>query len=227
MSFTSSTIESEATIQQYLTNDTAHELLARASTNILGNNIYTYLIRNSIIQPHDGYIIFSKVNKSPHYSNPSDIYILIKILKKQQGGRPAKIGHVTLHLIRTDLNNYVHRGASHIVNNRSTVKCARIIIRRRVQTDIRGGLTFSLGSNVCGHPINNPLPQIMTGVLYILNEYFTPSSELSLRQLICNNATNIITNYANEVAPSRRSHGGTRRVRKMNQKSTRSQGYYK
>lgn len=67
----------------------------------------------------------------------------------------------------------------------------------------------------------------MTGVLYILNEYFTPSSELSLRQLICNNATNIITNYANEVAPSRRSHGGTRRVRKMNQKSTRSQGYYK
>lgn len=214
-----STIESSVSIRQYLTYDTALELLTRASNNIIGNDIYKYLIANNIIHRNDGYIILSELKKSPKYSNPSDIYIIIKIRQKQHNNPSKKIGHITLHLNRTDLNNYIHKGATHIINNRSTTKCTRIIISRRTSVGIDGGLVFSLGSNVYTHPIDYPLPDITNGVLYVLNTYFTPSNQMSITNLIYkHNATEEVIEFAQEILPNRRKYGGTftrKRMRKM------------
>jgi hypothetical protein len=209
-----------ANIDQYLTHRTALEFLGRAHNNTLGNHIEGHLLKQQIIIPSDKIKIKSYAKRSIHHGN-RDIYILIDIYRQiNKTSAREPIGHVTLHLVRSNLNNYVHKGAVHVTNNTNKSKCVRIFITKR-NMNITHGLEFILGTEVVHEKkLQPPLNTIIIGILDVLNSYFNPSDPLSITVKIDrDNIPDEIVRYAQIISPPRTSFGGTRKkypyLRKM------------
>jgi hypothetical protein len=213
-------IESQNLVYKYLErSDVLYEFLLRAYLNLLGKQIQDEIAANNQFDGYDNIEIFSKIIKSTS-SRYLDIYVVIEFKFKND---KTQFGHVTFHLIKNMLNPIFGDGPMHVGNDRGDPKRRRWKFRvtKKVENNIFQGLDFSIGScAIPGCHVEEPIPQIVTSVLKILNQYFDPSSLLSLTNKSPESAVinPLLISYVNEILRNnvvqRRTRGGKRLMRK-------------
>jgi hypothetical protein len=212
-------IESQNLVYKYLErSDVLYEFLQRAKENILGKHIYDDIVANNKFDGFENIEIKSNVIKSTS-SGYLDIYVVISFNFNKE---KTQFGHTTFHLIKHMIDPVFGEGPMHVGNDRGDPKLRRWKFRvaKKVENNIYQGITFSIGS--CAIPschVQDPIPQIVTSLLKVINQYFDPANPLSLTNKMNPSIVDpLLTTYVNEILTNnvgrRARRGGKRSIRK-------------
>ena len=163
--------------------DVLFEFLYRAKYNEFVKHINTDIVLNNPFPGYNNIDISTEIKVSNSYTIP-DIYVLVKFVDKTT---MQQFGHMTFHLVKKIINNNFQDGPLHIVNERSGKNGKDCRRRQKLRLEnfdkntTYKGIKFSLGG--CKYykcTVEEPLPQLSSSVINVLNKYFNPADELSL-----------------------------------------------
>jgi hypothetical protein len=182
----------------------------------------------SIFQQYPNLHIKTRVNKSPKYSNPPDIYTVIEFTNKQPIVNPVKgvhkptpkhvytpIGHITFHFICNQCGSNTNHGPFHAINDRSTRKAHKINVLGK-QTNQCCQYALKLKDSLKQEfAFNEDMRELSNATLRVISSWFEAKHPHTLTKTLCNQtALDDIELYLNDIAAWKSTRGGGKRQRR-------------